>query len=118
MVDRIYCAGKKLFGWNVRKFPLGVAKKPWVAHAQGAIYEILNNIPNEVIKIATKTLKVTHLFNSFGCVDFLQDREGNWLVLEVGTDGIFNHVDRHLDCKNLEKELLENITQAFWLNFS
>ncbi|VEP12754.1 conserved hypothetical protein [Hyella patelloides LEGE 07179] len=116
MVYRIYCAGKKLLGWNVRKFPQGVSKKPWVAHAQGAVYEILDRVPNEVINIATKTLKITRLFDSFGCVDFIQDNQGKWLVLEVGTDGIFNHVDRHIENQSLEKELSENIAKAFWLN--
>ena len=39
IVYRIYAAGKKLFGWNVRRFPSKAANKPWVAHAQGARYE-------------------------------------------------------------------------------
>lgn len=118
MVYRIYCTAKNLFGWNVRKFPQGVNQTPWVAHAQGATYEILNNIPNNIIEIATKTLQATHLFNSFGCVDFIQDSDQNWLVLEVGTDGIFNHVDRHIGNQSFQKELAENITKAFWLNLS
>ncbi|MEM7762049.1 MAG: hypothetical protein AAF298_28625, partial [Cyanobacteria bacterium P01_A01_bin.40] len=44
MVYRIYCAGRNLFGWNVRKFPPQQKKQPWVAHAQGAIYEVLNEV--------------------------------------------------------------------------
>ena len=116
MVYRIYCAGQKLFGWNVRKFPQKKTKNPWVAHARGAIYEILEEIPDRAIEIATKTLQVTHLFNSFGCVDLIRDNNGNWLVLEVGTDGIFNHVDRNIGDANLERELAENIKRAFWQN--
>ena len=115
MVYRIYCAGKQLLGWNVRKFPTGVQKKPWVAHAQGAVYEILDIVPNEVINIASKTLNATHLFNSFGCVDLIQDNDGNWLVLEIGTDGIFNYVDRNIGNSELENKLSENIAKAFWL---
>lgn len=116
MVYRIYCAGQKLFGWNVRKFPNSVKKQPWVAHARGAVYKILDNIPEQIISIATKTFQATYLFNSLGCADFIQDNDGNWLVLEVGTDGIFNHVDRNIDNGLLEKEILEKIALAFWSN--
>jgi len=91
VVYRIYCAGRNLFGWNVRKFPPQQKKQPWVAHAQGAIYEVLNEVTDEVIEIATKTFQATYLYDSFGCADFIQDNNGKWLVLEVGTDGIFNH---------------------------
>jgi len=112
-VYRIYCAGQKLFGWNVRKFPNSVKKQAWVAHAQGAVYEVFADIPEPIIDIATKTFKATSLFNSFGCADFIQDNDGSWLVLEVGTDGIFNHVDRNIDNPSLEEEILENISVAF-----
>ncbi|MDJ0647590.1 MAG: hypothetical protein QNJ60_02695 [Xenococcaceae cyanobacterium MO_188.B19] len=113
MVYRIYCAGKQLFGWNVRKFPNSVKKQSWVAHAQGAVYEILHNIPGIIIDIATKTFKATYLFDSFGCADFIQDNDGNWFVLEVGTDGIFNHVDRNIGNVKLEKEISDKIALAF-----
>lgn len=115
-VYRTYCAGQKLFGWNVRKFPASVKKQAWVAHAQGAVYEVFDDIPEPVIDIATRTFKATYLFDSFGCADFIQDNDGNWLVLEVGTDGIFNHVDRNIDNASLEKEILERIAAAFWSN--
>ncbi len=113
-VYRIYCAGQKLFGWNVRKFPASVTKQAWVAHAQGAVYEVFDDIPEQIIDIATRTFKATCLFDSFGCADFIQNNDGNWLVLEVGTDGIFNHVDRNIDNANLEQEILEKIAVAFW----
>ena len=116
MVYRVYCAGQKIFGWNVRKFPEEIKKQPWVAHALGAVYEVLDNIPDKVIDIATNTFKATHLFYSFGCADFIQDNLGNWLVLEVGTDGLFNHVDRHIGNVSLEIEIAENICFAFRSN--
>ena len=37
-----------------------------------------------------------------------------WVALEVGTDGIVNHVDRELGDPELEAELIERISRAFW----
>jgi hypothetical protein len=34
-------------------------------------------------------------------------------VLEVGTDGLFAHVDRDLDDPAFEKELLERVCDSF-----
>ena len=113
-VFRLYCAGRRLFGWNRRKFTSQDSSTPWVAHANGAIYEILGNPPEEVKKLATKALQVTNLYSSFGCVDLLQDNNGNWLVLEVGTDGIFNHVDRNIGNSDLETEINRRIAAAFF----
>jgi hypothetical protein len=87
---------------------------PWVAHAKGAVYEVLDSPPTEVVDLATKAFQITNLYNSFGCVDLMQDRNGNWLVLEVGTDGIFNYVDRAVSNKNLEREIDEQLAEAFW----
>lgn len=111
-VFRLYCAGGILFGWNRRKF-ISDNSNPWVAHANGAIYEVLKHPPEEVKDLATKALKATHLYDSFGCVDLLQDNDGNWLVLEVGTDGIFNHVDRNIGNSDLEIEINQRIAAAF-----
>jgi hypothetical protein len=36
------------------------------------------------------------------------------VVLEVGTDGLYNHVDRELNIPRLEAELMERIAAAFW----
>ncbi len=113
-VFRLYCAGKILFGWNRRKFTSPDNSNPWVAHANGAVYEVLGQPPEEVKKLATLALKATHLYDSFGCVDLLQDNDGNWLVLEVGTDGIFNHVDRNIGNLDLEIEINQRIATAFW----
>lgn len=113
-VFRLYCAGGVLFGWNRRKYTSASNSNPWVAHAHGAIYEVLNQPPHEVKILAIKALKATYLFNSFGCVDLLQDDDGNWLVLEVGTDGIFNHVDRNIGNAALEAEIGRRIADAFF----
>ena len=39
---------------------------------------------------------------------------GKWVVLEVGTDGLFNHVDRDLGDQDFERELQRRIADAFW----
>jgi hypothetical protein len=36
------------------------------------------------------------------------------LVLEVGIDGLFNHVDREIGDAILENEILRRINAAFW----
>jgi glutathione synthase/RimK-type ligase-like ATP-grasp enzyme len=113
-VYRTYCAGGELFGWVARRFPEGHKTSPWVAHAKGAHYVILNDPPQEVEPIAKATLQSTGLWSSFGCVDFLKRPSGEWLVLEVNTDGPFNHVDRDVGDSVLEAEMDRRVAQAFW----
>src|ERR1700744_3152169 len=93
-VYRTYCAGGELFGWVVRRFPRGSQPSPWVAHARGARYVRLPDAPPDAFKVAEAALVATKLWNSFGCVDLLCKPNGEWVALEVGTDGLFNHVDR------------------------
>ena len=112
-VFRLYCAGGILFGWNRRKFTSQDNCSPWVAHANGAVYEVLKEAPEEAKNLTSKALKACELYDSFGCVDLLQDNDGNWLVLEVGTDGIFNHVDRNIGNSDLELEINQKIAAAF-----
>jgi glutathione synthase/RimK-type ligase-like ATP-grasp enzyme len=113
-VYRLYCAGGQIFGWIARRFPAGRQSSPWVAHARGARYERLGQAPVEAVAAARAALEATCLFDSFGCVDLLRRPTGEWVVLEVGTDGLFNHVDRELDSPELEAELLQRIALAFW----
>ncbi|MFO0863250.1 MAG: hypothetical protein U0744_01075 [Gemmataceae bacterium] len=113
-VFRIYAAGGSLFGWNVRRFPSGAKRSPWVAHARGARYEFPPSAPAEAETAARSALEATGLLDSFGCADLLCSAEGEWLVLEVGTDGMFNHVDRALENSAREREILEKIAGAFW----
>jgi glutathione synthase/RimK-type ligase-like ATP-grasp enzyme len=113
-VYRVYCAGGELFGWVARRFPEGVRTSPWVAHARGARYARLGDPPAPALEAARSALVATGLFNSFGCVDLLRSPAGDWLVLEVGTDGLFNHVDRDLDDPDLENELRRRVADAFW----
>ena len=116
-VYRVYAAGGQLFGWLVRRYDDGRGS-PWVAHARGAHWETLSQIPPEVAAPAQAAFVATHLFDTFGCADLLRRPNGDWVVLEVGTDGLFNHVDRDLGDPTFEQELLARIRDSFWLRFS
>ena len=93
-VCRMYCAAGELFGWVARRFPVGSRVSPWVAHARGARYVRLGEPPCEALEASRCALRAAGLLDSFGCVDLIQKPAGQWVVLEVGTDGLFNHVDR------------------------
>lgn len=112
-VYRTYAAGGALFGWVVRRFPEGTAPAPWVAHARGARYEDAGAAPPEAAAAARAALDATGLLGSFGCADLLQKPSGEWVVLEVGTDGLFNHVDRELGLPAVEREMRLRIADAF-----
>lgn len=113
-VYRAYCAGGELFGWVVRRYPSGVRPSPWVAHARGARYVRLPERPGAASEVARSALQATGLWNSFGCVDLLRRPTGEWVALEVGTDGLYNHVDRELGDAELEEELQRRVATAFW----
>jgi glutathione synthase/RimK-type ligase-like ATP-grasp enzyme len=113
-VYRTYGAGGEIFGWIARRFPTGAKPSPWVAHARGARYERCGPLPAAAAKTARQALQATGLLASFGCVDLLPTPGGAWLVLEVGTDGLFNHVDRELHDPELEQEIQRRIAEAFW----
>lgn len=113
-VYRTYCAAGELFGWVARRFPEGTRLSPWVAHARGARYVRLGEPPTEALEAARRALVATGLWDSFGCVDLLRRPTGEWLVLEVGTDGLFNHVDRDLGDEDFERELHQRVADAFW----
>lgn len=113
-VYRTYGAGGRLFGWVARRFPIGVKSSPWVAHARGARYESAGEIPPQAAIAARMALEATDLLEAFGCVDLLCDPNGRWLVLEVGTDGMFNHVDRDIGDSQPGIEIQRHIAEAFW----
>jgi len=113
-VYRIFCAAGELFGWVARRFPEGTKSSAWVAHARGARYVRLDPAPPEALESARLALIATKLLDSFGCVDLLRKPTGEWVVLEVGTDGLFNHVDRDLGDADLEGELRQRVANAFW----
>jgi hypothetical protein len=117
-VFRLYCACNQLFGWVSRRFPKGAKTSPWVAHARGARYELAGIAPSEALNAARAAFEAVGLINSFGCVDLLLRPGGEWVVLEVGTDGIFNHVDRDLGLTNIENEIQSRVAQAFWSRVS
>lgn len=113
-VYRTYGAGGETFGWVARRFPGGIKTSPWVAHARGARYVNLKHLPEEAARVACDALKATGLLDSFGCVDLLQRPDGSWVALEVGTDGLVNHVDRDIGDTEFERELNKRIAAAFW----
>ena len=113
-VYRLYGIAGETFGWNVRRFPAGVTPSPWVAHARGARYAEPGPVPAEAEQQARAALAATGLLGSFGCVDLLRTEQGRWLVLEVGTDGGFNYVDRDLGIPALEEEIDRRLARAFW----
>lgn len=113
-VYRTYCAGGELFGWVARRFPAGSKSSPWVAHARGARYVKLDQAPPAAQAVAKSALQATNLWNSFGCVDLLRHPTSEWVALEVGTDGLVNHVDRDLGDPSLEAELNQRLADAFW----
>lgn len=112
-VYRLYAVAGEIFGFNARRFPKEVAPSPWVAHARGARYEVLREVPEEAIEVTRRALAATDLLDSFGCVDLLHDGE-RWLALEVGTDGACGHVDRDLGDATLADELDRRFAIAFW----
>lgn len=112
-VYRLYCVGGEFFGWNARRFPEGTKPSPWVAHARGARYVHLEGAPEEAKLAAEAALKAARLFESFGVVDLLPSKRG-WLILEVGTDGLFNHVDRDVDNRQLTDEIDKRLAESFW----
>jgi hypothetical protein len=113
-VFRLYGAGGRVFGWIARRFPSRAKPSPWVAHARGARYELAGDAPAEAVAAGVAALQAVGLLDSFGCVDFLRRPTGEFLVLEVGTDGMFNHVDRELNSPELEREILRRIAESFW----
>lgn len=113
-VYRLYCVAGETFGWNARRFPPGSKYSPFVAHARGARYETEGKVPEKAEFQARQALRATNLLDSFGCADLMRDAEGNWLVLEVNADGIFNHVDRDINIANFPVELSEKLARAFW----
>ncbi|EEF59504.1 protein of unknown function DUF201 [Pedosphaera parvula Ellin514] len=112
-VYRLYGVAGDIFGFNVRRFPSGVKPSPWVAHARGARYVHLDKPPSEAKDQAHATLSAAGLLESFGCVDLIQ-QNGKWLVLEIGTDGVFNHVDRDINDPEILGEMDRRIAEAFW----
>jgi hypothetical protein len=114
VVYRTYAAGGVIFGWMVRRFPTGKKPSPWVAHARGAVYEHAGHAPQAAVTVARSALAATGLLGSFGCVDLLQRPTGEWMALEVGTDGLVNHVDRALGDAVMEAEMTRRIAEVFW----
>jgi hypothetical protein len=113
-VYRLYCVDGDIFGFNARRFENSADRTLWVSHANGARYVHGENPDDTAIEIAKQALIATELYQSFGAVDLIRDNNGEWYVLEVGTDGIYNYVDRDLDNEDLLNEINERLAKAFW----
>jgi predicted ATP-grasp superfamily ATP-dependent carboligase len=113
-VYRLYCVDGEIFGFNARRFKDTSNKIPWVSHAQGAIYQYGDNPDKEVLSLAKDALISVGLYHSFGVVDLVKNQIGKWFALEVGTDGIYNYVDREVDNIELFDEINERLATAFW----
>lgn len=111
-VFRLYGVAGELFGANARRFA-GKAPSVFVAHARGARYEAAGELPDEARRVARLALEATGLASSFGGVDLLRDTGDRWLALEVGTDGLWNHVDRDIGVRGITDELEARLTKAF-----
>jgi glutathione synthase/RimK-type ligase-like ATP-grasp enzyme len=111
-VYRAYFAGGVYLGSNVRRFPQGICHD-LVAHARGARYFYDDPIPDHAVQLAAAALRAVGLLESFGVVDLLQSDAGEWLTLEVGTDGIYNHVDRDIDNEAFLDHIYRGIAAAF-----
>jgi len=112
-VFRTYGVGGSMIGWVVRRFDAEAAWSPWVAHARGAHYADAGALPPDAAKQAQRALEATGLWPTFGCVDLLRAPDGSWLVLEVGTDGLWGYVDRDLGLPALEQQLDAALAHAF-----
>ncbi len=112
-VYRLYAVAGETFGWNARRFPPGAKVSPFVAHAQGARYEDAGTVPHEAEVQARRAMQATGMLGSFGCADLMCNADGEWLVLEVGTDGIWTHVDRDIKVGGIEAEIDARLAQAF-----
>jgi len=109
----LYSAGRETFGWVTRIFQPATR-----LHVGGSR-------PRRPIRNAPGFLSAERCPRGPGspgdgfvgflrCADLLRRPSGEWVVLEVGTDGVFNHVDRDLGDAELEKELCERVAGAFW----
>jgi glutathione synthase/RimK-type ligase-like ATP-grasp enzyme len=112
-VYRLFAADGETFGWVVRRSPPGETASPWVSYSGGAEVEFLEAPPEKVLSEVLKALKATGLHDSFGAVDLMQSPEGQWLVLEVNTDGIYNYVGREVPVPELRELLDHHVARSF-----
>lgn len=109
-VYRLYVVGSEAVGWNARRFPEGAPSSPFVAHARGARYVDVGSPPEDVVQMGLLAMRAVGLEGRFGAVDFIPD-DARWLVLEVNTDGPFQHVDRDFEGAH---DLDARIARCFW----
>ena len=111
-VYRLYAAGGQLFGWVARCFPVGVqGARP------GLLMPAVRGTNSRAILRQgrlSRRVPMQQVYSSHFGADSLRRPTGEWVVLEVGTDGMFNYVDRELGLPELEHEIQCRIAEAFW----
>jgi hypothetical protein len=112
-VFRTYGYRGKILALSLRYFPTGKKVSPWVSHAKGAKYGHINRIPKIIEQISLHALEAVDLHKTYGVVDLISSEEGEWYILEVGTDGIFTHVDYDLSNDFIKNSHIQRIGQAF-----
>jgi glutathione synthase/RimK-type ligase-like ATP-grasp enzyme len=111
-VYRVYCVGGESVGSNVRRFTSD-SKSVLVAHALGARYFFDDPVDADGVRIAESAVRAVALENGFCVVDMLKDDQDRWYVLEVGSDGIHNIVDRDYGNDGFDEVLQARIGEHF-----
>lgn len=112
VVYRLYVVAGEPFGWSVRTFGDETPSFPWVAVSRGAHFETAAAAPPEAVEQARKALAAAGLWSSFGVADLLQTEQGDWVVLEVNTDGLREFVLRDVGVPQIADELDERLASA------
>ncbi len=112
-VYRAYVVGGEVVLWNARRYPESIEASPFVAHAKGARYVALGEAPSSAVRAALAAVRAVGLAGRFGAVDLLPE-DGRWWVLEVNTDGPYQHVDRDIGDDVLGNRLDASIAACFW----
>ena len=100
-------------GFTVLLGARDAAKGEAAALALRARYHFDETVDAEGCRIALEAARAGGFQDSFCVVDLLRDREGRWLVLELGTDGIVNLVDRDYANPAFDRALNEALAASF-----
>jgi glutathione synthase/RimK-type ligase-like ATP-grasp enzyme len=93
-VYRLFVAGGETFSWCVRESNERTAHTPFVSAAGGATVRLEAAVPEAARTEAVRAFMAAGLWDSLGGVDMIQSEAGQWLVLEMNTDGIYHFLQR------------------------
>jgi hypothetical protein len=96
-VYRLFVAGGETFNWCVRESNERTAHSPFVSATGGATVRLEDPVPAAARAEAARALRAAGLWDSFGGVDMVQSDAGEWLVLELNTDGVYHFLQRAVD---------------------